>query len=303
MPGWIRECDWVHRRSAPLSLADTAAKRPGRFLPGDPLAILALALLCAAGILALAAPVLPLSDPNAIDVMHRLEAPSFAHPLGTDNLGRDLFSRIIWGSRSSLGTVAVATALIVAIAVPIGIVAGYYGGIVDEVLMRIVDVFLALPSLLLALAIGGILGPGFRSVLIALVAVWWASYARVVRGLVIGMREREFLLAARALGGGDYHVMTHHVLANVLLPVGVLATIEMGDLVLAVAALGFLGVGVQAPNADWGTMVNDARPLLFSAPRLMLYPGLAIAVAVIAFNILGDGLRDALDPRTGPRPG
>ena len=260
-------------------------------------------LLCAAGILALTAPVLPLSDPNAIDVMHRLEAPSFAHPLGTDNLGRDLFSRIIWGSRSSLGTVAVATALIVAIAVPIGIVAGYYGGIVDEVLMRIVDVFLALPSLLLALAIGGILGPGFRSVLIALVAVWWASYARIVRGLVISMREREFLLAARGLGGGDGHLMFHHVLPNVLMPVGVLATVEMGDLVLAVAALGFLGVGVQAPNADWGTMVNDARPLLFSAPRLMLYPGLAIAASVLAFNILGDGFRDALDPRTIPRRG
>lgn len=268
-----------------------------------PLAVVAIALLAVAGVLALAAPVLPLSDPNTIDAIHRLEPPSLPHPLGTDNLGRDLLSRLVWGSRWSLGTVAVATALIMAVAVPLGIVAGYYGGIVDEVLMRIVDVFLALPSLLLALAIGGILGPGFRSVLIALVAVWWASYARIVRGLVISMREREFLLAARGLGGGDGHVMFHHVLPNVLMPVGVLATVEMGDLVLAVAALGFLGVGVEAPNADWGTMVNDARPLLFSAPRLMVYPGLAIAAAVLAFNILGDGLRDTLDPGSIPHRG
>jgi len=257
-----------------------------------------LSVLAVMGFLAVAAPGLPLSDPDAIDAMRRLEGASIAHPLGTDNLGRDLLSRLVWGSRWSLGTVAFATVCIMSIGVTVGIVAGYCGGLIDNVLMRVVDVFLALPSLLLALAIGGILGPGFTSVLIALVSVWWAGYARIVRGLVIAMRGRDFIHAARALGGGDVHVMVRHLLPNVLPQVAVLATIEMGDLVLAVAALGFLGIGVEAPTAEWGTMASDARPFLLSAPALMMYPGVAITAAVIAFNVLGDGLRDAFDPRT-----
>ena len=262
----------------------------------DPLAIAGLWIIGLIGILAVAAPLLPLSDPNAIDPLHRMGAPDLQHLLGTDNLGRDILSRLIWGSRWSLGAVAAATGLVMLIGVFVGVIAGYFGGVVDDALMRIVDVFLALPGLLTALAIGGILGPGFTSVLIALVAVWWASYARLVRGLVVAIRDRDFLVAARALGARDWHIMLRHVLPNVFPTVAVLATIEMGDLVLAVAALGFLGIGVQSPTPEWGTMISDARPFLLSAPMLAIWPGVAITVTVIAFNVLGDGLRDRLDP-------
>lgn len=185
------------------------------------------------------------------------------------------------------------------IGVAVGTAAGYFGGLVDEILMRIVDVLLAFPSLLLALAIAGTLGPGLTSVIAALVGVWWASYARIVRGLVLSLREREFITAARGLGASDIHIVRRHILPNIFAPVAILATVEMGELILAVAALGFLGLGAQPPAAEWGTMVNDARPFLLSNPRLMIYPGLAIALAVIGFNLVGDGLRDRLDPRLG----
>lgn len=263
----------------------------------DPLALAGMSLVILFFLVALAAPLISPRDPNMINAIRRLEGPSGMHLLGTDNLGRDLLSRLIWGSRWSLGTVSLATMLIMSIGVLVGTVAGFYGGLVDEVLMRVVDVLLAFPSLLLALAITGLLGPGITSVIIALVSVWWASYARIVRGLVMAMRDRDFVVAARSLGAGDVHIIFHHVLPNVLPSIVVLATLEMGDLILAVAGLGFLGVGVQAPVAEWGTMVNEGRAFLLSAPQLMIYPGLALSLAVIGFNLLGDSLRDLLDPR------
>ena len=246
---------------------------------------------------ALLAPMVAPFDPNAIDATHLLGSPDSRHFLGTDNLGRDIFSRLIWGSRWSLGTVSLAAILIMSIGVTVGVVAGYYGGLLDEVLMRIVDVLLAFPSLLLALAIAGTIGPGIVSVMIALVSVWWASYARVVRGIVLSMRDRDFIAAAKSLGASDAQIIVRHVLPNVTPTIAVLATLEMGDLILAIAGLGFLGIGVQSPIAEWGTMVNDGRAFLFSAPQLMVYPGLAISVAVMGFNVLGDGLRDVLDRR------
>ncbi len=269
----------------------------GARLARDPLAIVGIAIVVLFTAVALLAPVIAPHDPNAIDAIHRLEGPGVTHLLGTDNLGRDMLSRIIWGSRWSLGTVFLATTMIMSIGVAVGVVAGYYGGFVDTVLMRIVDVLLAFPSLLLALAIAGMLGPGITSVIIALVSVWWASYARIVRGLVMSIRERDFIAAASGLGASDGEIIMRHVLPNVLPSVAVLATLEMGDLVLAVAGLGFLGIGVQAPVAEWGTMVNEGRAFLLSAPQLMIYPGLAISLAVVGFNLLGDGLRDVLDPR------
>lgn len=260
----------------------------------DPVVITAMVFLGSVTLLALAAPLLPLSSPNLIDPFHRLQAPTLLHPFGTDNLGRDILSRLVRGSRWSLGAVGFATVLIMSIGVSVGVVAGYFGGLIDDVLMRIVDVFLSVPSLLFALAIGGILGPGFTNVILALVAVWWASYARLVRGLVIAIRDRDFMVAARSLGGSDRHIMVRHLLPNILPTVAVLATIEMGDLVMAVAALGFLGVGVQAPNADWGTMISDARPYLLSKPMLAIWSGLAITLTVMSFNVLGDALRNIL---------
>jgi len=274
---------------------DQALQRPDR------LALAGVSLVAVFAVMALAAPLLATHDPALIDAMRRLEEPSREHLFGTDNLGRDTFSRIIHGSRWSLGTVAISTALIMSIGVAVGTAAGYFGGLVDEILMRVVDVLLAFPSLLLALAIAGIIGPGVTSVIAALVSVWWASYARIVRGMVLSLREREFITAARGLGANNPHIVLRHILPNILAPVAILATIEMGELILAVAALGFLGLGAQPPAPEWGAMVNDARPFLLSSPGLMIYPGMAISLAVIGFNLLGDGLRDTLDPRTRSR--
>ncbi len=267
-------------------------------LTRDRLGLAGFCLVAALIALSIAAPLITSQDPSAIDAASRLEYASHLHPLGTDNLGRDVLSRLLYGSRWSLGTVAIATMLILSIGVTMGIVAGYFGGVVDEIIMRIVDVLLAFPSLLLALAIVGMLGPGLLTMMIGLVSVWWASYARIVRGLVLSMRDRDFVAAARSLGANDGHIVFKHILPNVLPPVAVLATIEMGELILAVAGLGFLGLGAQPPTPEWGAMVNDGRFFLLSAPRLMIYPGIAISLAVIGFNLLGDALRDVLDPRT-----
>ena len=181
----------------------------------------------------------------------------------------------------------------------VGIAAGYLGGVCDAVLMRITDALLAFPGLLLALAIVGTLGPGVFNAVLALAASGWATYARLVRGLVLTLRERPFVEAARAVGGTDAHIVLRHVLPNILAPVAVLATLELGEVLLALSALSFLGLGAQPPAPEWGAMLNDGRTYFFIAPRLLLAPGAAITLAVIGFNLLGDGLRDVLDPRAG----
>ncbi|MBA4157373.1 MAG: ABC transporter permease [Gemmatimonadetes bacterium] len=267
-----------------------------RRLVRSPLALTGLGMIVLLAVLALAAPLLSPHDPTTVDALRRLKGPSIEHPLGTDHLGRDLLSRLLHGSRWSLGTVTVAAALILSIGVTVGAVAGYYGGFIDDFLMRLVDVLLAFPGLLLALAIAGTLGPGIENVMIGLVSVWWASYARIVRGMVLALRERPFVEAARSLGISEASIIFRHILPNVVPPMVVLATLEMGELILALAALNFLGLGAQPPTPEWGAMINDARPFLLSAPQLMLYPGLAISLVVIGFNLLGDGLRDVLDP-------
>ena len=288
-------------RSRPLRfVARSLCRGLVHVISRDPIAFAGASLVAIFALVAVFAPLLAPYNPNVIDAAHRLGAPGNGHLLGTDNLGRDLLSRLIWGSRWSIGTVSLATVLIMSIGVSVGAAAGYYGGLLDDVLMRVVDVLLAFPSLLLALAIAGTIGPGILSVMIALVSVWWASYARIVRGMVLSMRNRDFIAAARALGASDTQIIIRHVLPNVLPSIAVLATLEMGDLILAIAGLGFLGVGVQSPVSEWGTMVNDGRAFLFSAPQLMIYPGLAIALAVIGFNLLGDGLRDILDRKLVP---
>lgn len=249
--------------------------------------------------LAIAAPLIAPHDPTDVNPIHRLEGPSVQYPLGTDNLGRDILSRLLFGSQWSLGTAAAATVLIMTIGLSIGAWSGFYGGFIDELLMRIVDVLLAFPSLVLALAIAGTLGPGIVNVMIGLVSVWWVGYARIVRGLVLAMRERQFVEAAHCIGARDRQIIMRHLLPNVLPPVIVLATLEMGGLILAISGLNFLGLGVQPPTPEWGAMLNDGRAFLFNAPQLMIYPGAAISLVVIAFNLLGDGLRDVFDPRTG----
>lgn len=252
------------------------------------------------GTAALLAPLLAPHDPTFVDAAGGFAGPSTAHWLGTDNLGRDILSRLVYGARWSLGIVLVATVAIVVAGVTIGVLAGYVGGVVDDILMRLVDTLLSVPSLLLALAIVGTLGPGIGSVVIGLASIWWVGYARVVRGLVLVLRERAFVDAARALGATDARIIVRHVLPSILPVVAVLASLEMGELVLGVSGLSFLGLGAQPPTPEWGSMLNDGRTFFFTAPQLMLYPGLAISVAVLGFNLLGDGMRDALDPTETP---
>lgn len=281
----------------PLPVTPGKTESVVRRLIRDRLGVSGLLLVAVFVIMGIGAPLLTNADPATIDAVRRLEGVSVSHPLGTDHLGRDMFARVTYGARWSLGIVAVATACIVLVGVIVGTVAGYYGGWVDEVLMRVVDVMLAFPSLLLALAIAGTVGPGITGIMTGLLAVWWASYARMVRGMVLTLRERDFVAAARSLGANNMHIISRHVLPNVFPPVLILATVEMGDLVLAVAALGFLGLGAQPPTPEWGAMINDARPFILSEPRLMVIPGLAISASVAGFNLLGDALRDVLDPR------
>ena len=288
----------ANNRPTTVTAPSFAARRSFRrnWLTWSGLAIVALFAVAAA-----LAPVLAPHSPTAVNPVQRLQGPSLSHPLGTDNLGRDVLSRLMLGSRWSLGTAGVATLLIMTIGVAAGALSGYYGGRLDNVLMRIVDLLLAFPGLVLALAIAGTLGPGIVNVMIGLVSISWVGYARVVRGLVLSVRERPFVEAARCLGARDRRIIVRHVLPNVVPPVIVLATLEMGGLILAISGLSFLGLGAQPPTPEWGAMLNDGRPFLITAPQLMIYPGAAISLVVIGFNLLGDGLRDALDPRLKKR--
>ena len=263
--------------------------------------IVGLAIVVVLGVVALLAPWLAPHDPTLVDPGSGFAGPSASHWLGTDNLGRDLLSRLVYGARWSLGLVLVATLLIMTAGIGVGVAAGYVGGIPDDVLMRLADTILSVPSLLLGLAIVGTLGPGLGSLMIGLASIWWVGYARVVRGLVIALRERPYIDAARALGATDRRIVVRHILPGILPSVAVLASLEMGELVLAISGLSFLGLGAQPPTPEWGAMLNDGRTFFFTAPQLLLYPGLTISVAVMGFNLLGDGLRDALDPMDAAR--
>ena len=268
-----------------------------RRLVADRAAFVGLIVLITFVAIAATAPLVAPHDPTDVDARAILAPSSSDHWLGTDNLGRDLLSRLIFGARWTLGTSFLAALAIVSIGIVVGLIAGYFGGLIDGALMRIVDVLLAFPSLVLALAIVGTLGPSLRNVLIGMVAVWWVDYARVIRGLTMSMREREFIVAAHCCGASARHTIVRHILPNVIPSVIVLATLEIGSLMLAISALSFLGLGAQPPTPEWGTMLNNGRPVFQRAPELMLYPGLAITITVVACNLVGDGLRDVLDPR------
>lgn len=270
-----------------------------RRLMRDRLALTGLILVIVFTLAALFAPLLARHDPIEVAALDRLAGMSWDHPLGTDALGRDTFSRILFGARWSLGTAVLATFIVMSIGIVLGTVSGYYGGIVDTALMRTVDVLLAFPRLVLYLAIVGTFGFGIRNLFIALVSITWAEYARIVRGLVLSLKERPFVRASVALGARDRRLIVRHIMPNVIAPVVVLASLQTGGTVLALAALGFFGLGVAPPTPEWGTMINESRLFLQSAPALMIWPGIAISLTVIGFNLLGDGLRDVLDPRLG----
>ncbi|WP_293032186.1 nickel transporter permease [Natronococcus sp.] len=263
----------------------------------NPLNVVGLALVAAVATAAVVGPVVAPYDPTGQDLANRLQSPSRSHPLGTDQLGRDLLSRLLYGARISLGIAVAVTGIRLVLGTTIGLVAGYVGGWIDELLMRLVDVQLAFPGLVLALVIAGILGPSLRNVMIALAVVGWASYARVVRGSVLSTKERPFVDAARLMGVSRTRIAVRHLLPNVASPVIVLATLNMGTVVLATAGLSFIGLGAQPPTPEWGTMLSAGRHHLREAWWLANVPGVAIMCTVLGFNLLGDGLRDLLDPK------
>jgi peptide/nickel transport system permease protein len=282
-----------------LPPVDVLIERPAlrRLVISDRTALVGLIIIGVILFVALAAPLLAPSDPNAEDVLHQFQSPSVHHLLGTDQFGRDELSRIIFGARISVLTSVIVGAAVLGIGVLVGTVSGLAGGVIDGAIMRGVDVFLAFPSLLLALAIAGTLGPGLFHLALAMTAVWWADYARIVRGLVLAVKGQPYLESARALGVTRARLILRYVLPNIASPVVVLATLQTARLLLTLAALSFLGLGVGPPTAEWGAMLNDGKNFLDTAPQLMLYPGLAITITALGFNLLGEGMRDVLDPR------
>jgi peptide/nickel transport system permease protein len=253
-------------------------------------------------LMALLAPLLAPHDPADQNLIDAFASPSFTYPLGADHLGRDILSRLLFGARTTLGATAVVLLAMLLIAGVVGLLAGYVGGWLDSLLMRLVDLVLAFPALILAIAVAGTLGPGLFNVTLALAAVWWASYARLIRGLVQQVCQREYIEAAQALGVPPLTVMVRHVLPNIAGPVAVVVSLDIGTMILSIAGLNSLGLGAQPPTAEWGAMLNDAQPFLQTEPHLIVGPALALVLTVLGCNLLGEGLRDRLDP-VGARAG
>jgi peptide/nickel transport system permease protein len=279
-----------------MSTAAISFRRAARH---NPLAATGVALVSIFVLFAIFAPGIAPQDPAAIHLPTRLEPPSAAHWFGSDELGRDILSRIIYGARISMlvGSCVVLTSL--ALGLGIGSIAGYYGGGVDRfVNVVLMNAFLSFPGILLAIAFVAFRGPGIFNLVLALSLGGWVGYARLVRGQVLATREKEFVEAARALGASDLRIIVRHILPNIIQPVIVQSAIGMAGAILAEATMSFLGLGVPPPTASWGTMLNDGRAHLFDAPHLVLFPALAVMSAVLSFNFIGDALRDFLDPRS-----
>jgi ABC-type dipeptide/oligopeptide/nickel transport system permease subunit len=268
-------------------------------LGGDARTRIGVAVIAVIVVMAVFAPLVARHDPNAIDLINLLDPPSRAHWLGTDVQGRDVWARLVYGARVSLAVGLVSQTIAVSLGVTLGLLAGYYRGWVDEVVMRLADVTLAFPTLLLLIAMSAAFQPSMSVVFVTIGVVGWAGMARLVRGQVLVVRDLEYVQAARALGMKNRRVMLLHVLPNVVGPVVIAATLGIAGAIMAEAALSFLGLGIQPPTPSWGSMIADGRDLdqLRNAPWTSLAPGLAIGAAVLGFNLLGDALRDALDPR------
>lgn len=258
-------------------------------------------IVCVSVIAALFGPAIVGVDPAFQDLPLRLEGPSMAHWFGLDELGRDILARLLVGARISLLVGAVVVGISASVGTVLGSIAGYYGGIVDDVVSRVSDILMAFPGLLLAIAVVAVLGPSLTNVVLALTLIGWVGYARLVRGQVLRVRELEYVQAARALGAATPRILARHVIPATLPALIVQATLGMGGAILAEASLSFLGLGVQPPVPSWGTMLNYGRSHLLDAPHVTIFPGLAIALLVLGFNFLGDGLRDAMDPNVGSR--
>jgi peptide/nickel transport system permease protein len=256
------------------------------------------AIVLGVAALAVLAPMLPLADPNRTQPSRRLAPPlSPGHPLGSDHLGRDLLSRVIWGARVSLAVGVVATLLAMAAGTAVGLITGFYGGLTDNIVMRGIDLVMAFPYILLAMLLVAALGPGLVNAMIAVALVNVSFYARGIRGAVLLLREQDFVEAARAVGSTERHILWRHVLPGIVGPILVFVSMNIGIMITESAGLSFIGLGAQPPTADWGTMLADGRQFITVAAHVAAIPGLAIFVLVLGCNLVGDGLRDALDPR------
>jgi peptide/nickel transport system permease protein len=287
----------VHEAAA-AAPHDSPARRAVRRLLKRRTAVVGLVVVVAMVLLALFAPWLAPFDPLATSFTIVRNAPSGAHWFGTDEVGRDLLSRVIWGGRASLAAGVISVSIAVGVGVPLGMVAGYVGGALDAVVSRITDAMLAIPFLILAIALAAFLGPSLSNAMIAIGITATPIFVRLSRGQVLTVRAEEYIEAARAVGNPPPRILLKHVLPNILPPVIVQATLAIAAAIIAEASLSFLGLGQQPPAPSWGSMLNTAQRFLTQAPWMAIYPGLAIFITVLAFNLLGDGLRDALDPRS-----
>ncbi|WP_145409812.1 nickel transporter permease [Paenibacillus xylanexedens] len=248
-------------------------------------------------ILAMIAPILAPHDPLTTNFAHVLQPPSAEYPLGTDQLGRCILSRLLFGARTSLLLTFMMTGIVFVLGVTIGLISGFARGVTDTILMRLTDTLMAFPGLIFAIAVVGMLGPGLFNTVVALSVVWWAKYARLARGLVISLQQKEYVAAA-AFGGARWsQIIIRTILPNMISPLIVMAMMDVGGMMLSISGLSFLGLGAQPPEPEWGAMLNEGRRYLQTAPWLLIYPGLAIFGTVMIFNLLGDSLRDVLDPK------
>jgi peptide/nickel transport system permease protein len=276
---------------------ESQTKQFWRYFKRNRLAVGGLVIIVITFLIAGTASLLALYDPGKTDVSMKLKPPSFQHYLGTDQLGRDVFSRMLYGSRISLSVGFVAVVISIFIGILVGAVAGYYGGWVDSFLMRFVDIMFCFPTFFLILTVVTILGPKFYNVMVVIGITSWMGTSRFVRAEFLSLRERDFVQAAKALGVKDSRIIFRHILPNALAPVFVTATLDVATAILVEAGLSFLGFGVQPPAPSWGNILTEGRTYIFDAWWLTVFPGLAILITVLSFNLLGEGLRDALDPR------
>lgn len=263
----------------------------------NPLAMIGLIIVLAIIFTGILANFIAPYDPLTLDVKNKLQPPSWEHLFGTDGLGRDNFSRVVYGARISIYLIVVVITMRYIIAITLGVIAGFFRGIIDEVLMRITDIFLAFPSILLAMVIAAAMKPGLTTVIIALAVTGWPWAARLVRSQALYVREQNYIEAARSLGAGNLRIIIFHIVPNCLGPILVQASLSIGWVVLTAASLGFIGVGVTPPTPEWGLLVAEGQQVFALFPWISLFPGIAIFLTVVGANLLGDGLRDALDPR------
>ncbi len=297
--GTARRDEWRMTSEAKNNLASHRSSAVAFFhhLRRSPPALIGSALSLALLLMAIAAPLIAPYDPIQMQLGDRLQPPSLAHWFGTDDFGRDIFSRIVWGSQLAVRLGFLSVIIAASGGVSLGLIAGYYGGWIDNLISRLLEIILAFPGILFAIAVIAILGPGLDNLIIALGLFGWPGYARIVRGSVLSARQREYVEAARAIGARASRVMIRHVLPNVIAPVIILSATRFGGALLAGSGLSFIGLGVPIPQPEWGAIMATGRDYMGTAWWITVFPGLLIALAVLGVNLLGDGLRDVLDPR------